>query len=104
MDIGGLDIDFDTDYSFEQVLKKIQDIFKQHWPLAVYEFDESPGEFFVYRDQAAFEAWSDDIPDGFENTMFYFIVRGREFSLVIDSIDSETKPIVDAIVSDLKVV
>jgi hypothetical protein len=107
--IGGLDITFETDDPPQQVIRKLRLIFKRHWPLAAYEFDHTlkkhyDEEIFVYRNRYWRKKWDDDgaVP-GTENTMFYFMIQGRHITFVIDSVNVETKPIIEDIISDIAV-
>ncbi len=107
--IGGLDITFETDDPPKQVIKKIKQVFSRHWPLAAYEFDHTlkdsyDVELFVYRNRYWRKKWDDEgAVEGTENTMFYFMVSGRDVTFVLDSVNVDTKPIIEDIIANIAV-
>jgi hypothetical protein len=104
--IGGLDILFNVDDEPpQQIIQKVRETFARHWPLAVYEFASAdPGhiEFFVYRNRYWRKKWDDLGAVGQNsNTMFHFLTSPGDMTLVIDSVNIDTKPIIDEIINKL---
>lgn len=59
MQIGGIDTDFSSDYSSDESRTRVVQAILGTWPKGVVE-EASASEIFVYKEQAALDAWTAD--------------------------------------------
>ena len=59
MQIGGIDTDFSSDYTFDESRIRVVQTILGTWPNGVVE-EANTSEIFVYREQAALDAWTAD--------------------------------------------
>jgi hypothetical protein len=57
--IGGIDTDFSSDYSSDESRTRVVRAILDTWPNGVVE-EASASEIFVYKEQAALDAWTAD--------------------------------------------
>ena len=97
MQIGGYDILFKTHGTYPDVEAAVLNACKSQWPDMVVEYDSSQ-EFFVYEDQAAQDAWDNDVQN--DNKMIYIMYDKNDcdLTLVVDNPkDDKVKGIIHAL-------